>query len=326
MSGSILVSDFIEERWGPKLDAAAPGIARVILRPQGPSGDPASIEVAFFSGDVYPERSQDFLVTLFGSPRLRWLHSFSAGVDHPVFHLFLERGVRLSNSSGASAVAVAETVLFYMLCLSRDYRRWEEARRRLAWEPHSVRELHDAKLAIVGLGPIGQEVAAKAAAFGMNVVAVTRRPRTGTAFSVRPLGDLDAVLADADYVVLALPLTPATRGLLDRRRLALLRPTSFLINVARGELIDEQALAEALTAGRIAAAALDVFNEEPLPPSSPLWKLPNVILTPHSSGRSDASDDRASEIFLDNLARYFAGRELRNEVRADATEGQQRGT
>ncbi|MBI5505059.1 MAG: hypothetical protein HY899_09660, partial [Deltaproteobacteria bacterium] len=245
MSGSILVSDFIEERWGARLDGAAPGMSRVVLGPQGPTSDPASIQVAFFSGDVYPERSRDFLLPLLDCAGLRWLHSFSAGVDHPIFHHFLERGVRLSTSSGASAATVAETVLLYMLCLSRDYRRWEEARSRRAWEPHAVRELRGASLAIVGLGPIGEAVATMAAAFGMDVVALTRSPRAGAAFAVRPLGDLDAVLAEADYVVLALPLVPQTRGLLDRRRLALLRPTSFLINVARGELVDEPALVQA---------------------------------------------------------------------------------
>ncbi len=317
MSGSIFVSDFVEKRWGQRLEAAAPGTPRVILETQGPSSDPASIEVAFFSGDIYPDRTRDFLLPLLDCQGLRWLHSFSAGIDHPIFNHFMERGVRLSTSSGASAAAVAETVLFYMLCLSRDYRSWEEARSRAAWEPHRVRELGGANLAIIGLGPIGEEVAAKAAAFGMNVVALTRRPRSGTSFRVRPLEDLDVVIPEADFIVLALPLTPQTRGLLDRRRLALLRPTSFLINVARGELIDEEALAEALRATRLAGAALDVFHEEPLPPTSPLWSLPNVIITPHSSGRSDESDDRATEIFLGNLERYRQGRELHNEVQAD---------
>jgi phosphoglycerate dehydrogenase-like enzyme len=157
-------------------------------------------------------------------------------------------------------------------------------------------------------------VAKRARAFDMQIVGVTRRPRGDEGFPVLPLSELDQALAAADYVVLALPLAPQTRGLIDRERLACMRPGACFINVARGELVDEPALIDALQHDHLAGAALDVFAEEPLSEASPLWSMPNVLITPHSSGRSLASNDRATGIFLDNLSHYLRGEPLRNEV------------
>lgn len=328
MSRAVLVSDFVEQRWRKRLDSAAPGLRRLVLGPQGTTtdqrGKPASadaVDVAFFSGDIYPDRSRDFFAPLLALPPRekdsggpRWLHTFSAGVDHPVFHHFLAAGWRLTTSSGASAATIAETAMLFLLSLSRGVRAWEEARNRKAWEPHPVADLLGARLAVVGLGPIGRAIADRAMAFGMHVTAFTRSARDFEPFPVLPLGELDDALVEADYLVLALPLTDATHRLFDAARLARMKSGAFFVNIARGELVDEQALVEALASGHLAGAALDVFETEPLPPESPLWTMPNVLVTPHSSGRSASSDDRATEIFLDNLARYTHGQPLRNEV------------
>lgn len=340
MSRAVLVSDFIEHRWRKQLDLAAPGLRRLVLGPEGTitdqRGKPATadeVDVAFFSGDLYPDRSRDFFIPLLGlAPRApdsgetplagpRWMHTFSAGVDHPVFHRFLAAGWRLTTSSGASASTIAETAMLFLLSLSRGVRAWEEARNRKAWEPHPVSDLLGSRLAVVGLGPIGRAIAERAMAFGMHVTAFTRTARDFEPFPVLPLGELDDALGDVDYLVLALPLTDATHHLFDAARLARLKPGAFFVNIARGELVDENALVEALVSGRLAGAALDVFETEPLPPESPLWTMPNVLVTPHSSGRSASSDDRATGIFLDNLARYSHGHVLRNEVdnRGEAT-------
>lgn len=316
MPGAILVSDWIEARYGEALRGAAPGWPLRVLRSDGLDGDPADVEVAFFSGDLYPARTRDLARALHGAPRLRWLHSFAAGVDHPWFQGLLARGVRLSNSSGASAVPIAHTVMLYVLALSRDLPGWlrEQAERR--WSPRDVEDVSGQRLGVVGLGPIGLEVARLAGAFGMEVVGFRRTPRGDEPCEVRRLPDLDAALPGLDWLVLALPLTEDTRRLLDARRLALLPPRARLVNVGRGALVDEAALVQALAAGRLAGAALDVFEVEPLPPASPLWSLPRVLVTPHSAGTGPGNHLRAAELFVDNVGRYVRGEPLRNELSA----------
>ena len=314
MTGSIFVSDHVEARHRDALERAAPGVPRVVLRPGGPDGDLTAAEVAFFSADLYPGRTREFWIPLREAERLRWLHTFSAGVDHPVFQGLLAQRVRLTTSSGVGAAAIAHTVLLYVLALSRDLRAWVEAQRRREWQPRDVQDLEGRVLGVVGLGPIGTEVARLGAAFGMRVVGVRRTPRGDEPCETWPLGRLDDLLAIVDYLVLALPLTTETRGILDARAMARLRPEAFVVNVGRGELVDEPALVRALQAKRLAGAALDVFAVEPLPPESPLWDMPNVIVTPHSAGQNPGNAVRAVELFLDNLARYMRGNPLHNEV------------
>ncbi|HTS26381.1 MAG TPA: D-2-hydroxyacid dehydrogenase, partial [Bryobacteraceae bacterium] len=188
-------------------------------------------------------------------------------------------------------------------------------------EPIRPRELRGASLLVVGLGAIGSEVARLARALGMCVIAVTRsgRPSPELAGRVVPSSALDSLLPEADFVVLAAPETSETHHLMNAVRLAKMKPAAYLVNVARGSLVDEAALAAALRDGRIAGAALDVAGEEPLPESSPLWTLQNCLLTPHLSGASDSLWERQAELLLDNLDRWFSGRELRNRV--DLTRG-----
>src|SRR5690606_25077749 len=297
------------------LDAAAPGVPRVVLEADGTRrGDPAAVELAYFSGDLYPERVRDFALALRDAPRLRWLHTFSAGVDHPWFQALRARGIRLTTSSGAHAVPIAHTVLLYLLALSRGLPAWMDAQRRRGWEPHPVVELPGLVLGVVGLGPIGLEVARLGAAFGMRVIGVRRTPRGDEPCEPWPLARLDELVALADALVLALPLTDGTRHLLDAARLARMKRGAWLVNVGRGALVDEAALVEALREGRLGGAGLDVFETEPLPPESPLWEMPNVIVTPHSSGNTPGNLVRATGIFLDNLGRFVRGEPLRNEV------------
>ena len=316
MPGAILVSDWIEARFGEALRRAAPGRPLAVLRGAELEGEAASVEVAFFSGDLFPDRARDLARALHQAPALRWFHSFAAGVDHPWFQRFLARGVRVTTSSGASAVPIAHTVMLYVLALARDLPAWlgEQAARR--WSPRPIEHVTGQTIGVAGLGPIGLEVARLASGFGMRVVGFRRSPRGDEPCETHRLADLDAFLPRLDWLVLALPLAEETRHLLDARRLALLPPRARVINVGRGALADEAALAVALAEGRLAGAALDVFEVEPLPAESPLWSLPNVILTPHSSGTNPGNHLRAAEIFVENLARYERGEPLRNEVGA----------
>jgi D-2-hydroxyacid dehydrogenase (NADP+) len=317
MPGAILVSDAIEARFGEALRRAAPGRPLAVLRGAKLEGEADAVEVAFFSGDLFPERSRDLARVLHQAPALRWFHSFAAGVDHPWFQGFLARGVRVTTSSGASAVPIAQTVMLYVLALSRDLPGWlgDQAARR--WSPRPIEDVSGQLLAVAGLGPIGLEVARLAGALEMRTLGFRRTPRGDEPCETHRLDELDAWLPQIDWLVLALPLAEETRQLLDARRLALLPARARVINVGRGAVVDEAALAAALAAGSLGGAALDVFEVEPLPASSPLWSLPNVILTPHSSGTNPGNHLRAAEIFLENLGRYERGEPLQNEVSAE---------
>jgi phosphoglycerate dehydrogenase-like enzyme len=312
--GSILVSDHVEDRHASAIDAAARGMPRCVLRASGPSSDPCAIEIAFFSGDLFPARTRYFVTTLAQSERLHWLHTFSAGVDHPWFRNLRQRGVRITTSSGAAAVPIAQSVILYLLALSRNLPAWLAAQRERAWAPHDIRELQGLVLGVVGLGPIGLEVARLGAALRMRVVGLRRAPRGDEPCETWPLSRLHELLALADAVVLALPLTAETRQLLNASAIAAMKPGALLVNVGRGELVDEVALTAALEKGALGGAGLDVFEKEPLPPESALWSLPGVIVTPHASGRTPGNSARAEAIFLDNLARFSRGDALLNEA------------
>jgi phosphoglycerate dehydrogenase-like enzyme len=207
-------------------------------------------------------------------------------------------------------------VIAYLLALSRDLPGWFRAQRERKWEPRIIGDLQGRVLGVVGLGPIGREVARLGAALGMRVVGLRRTPCGDEPCETWPMERLHDLLAGADAVVLALPLTADTRHLIGTDALARLKPDAVIVNVGRGELIDEAALIEALVARRIGGAALDVFETEPLPSDSPLWDLPNVIITAHSAGHNPANSERATGIFIENLARYLNRQPLRNEVGA----------
>jgi phosphoglycerate dehydrogenase-like enzyme len=314
MPGTLLVSDGVEARWSKEMDEIAPDLPRQVSRPLGEAPDFGSIEVVYFSGDIFPERTREFAIAALKAENLRWMHTFSAGIDDAFFQTLLGRGVRITTSSGAHAVPIAHTVMLYLLALSRDLPGWlrDQADRR--WNPRDVRDLQGLHLGVVGLGPIGIEVARLGPAFGMQVTGLRRMVRGDEPCETWTLDRLDELLPWVDALVLALPLTPDTRHLVDAAALDRLKPGALLVNVARGGVVDEDALVAALRTGRVGGAGLDVFAEEPLPASSPLWSLPGVIVTPHSSGTNPGNALRASEIFLDNLGRYVRGEGMRNEV------------
>jgi phosphoglycerate dehydrogenase-like enzyme len=251
------------------------------------------------------------------APNLRWIHSTAAGVDQLLFPEVLERDILVTTSSGIHAIPLCEHVFAMMLALSRRLHSAIRQQIHRRWDRRGCvgGELGGGTLGILGLGHIGAELAKRAAAFEMRVIGIKRTPSPVPYVErVLPPEGLDEVLAESDAVVIALPLTPQTRGLIGERELRLMKPTAFLINVGRGPIVQEQALLRALREGWIAGAALDVFEREPLPPDSPFYDLENVILTPHVAGTSPRYMDRAIPLFCENLARYLRGETLLNVV------------
>ncbi len=258
---------------------------------------------------------------LAAAPNVRWIHTPSAGVEHLLIPEILERDIVLTNSAGAHAIPIAEFVMMYILNHAKrafDLKalapeEWDRS------EEMPIDELFERTILIIGYGNIGSEVAKRARAFGMRVLASRRRPQ--------PAADVDLmvgehgwrdVLPQADYVVIATPLTAATRGMFDADAFRRMKPTAYLINIARGQIVDTEALLEALHSGRIAGAALDALPIEPLPPDHPLWKAPNVWITPHISYASPRTRERMIDLFFENLRRYLNGEPLLNVVDKEA--------
>jgi phosphoglycerate dehydrogenase-like enzyme len=261
----------------------------------------------------------------FAAKRLRWVHSAAAGVRGALFPEMLESPVLLTNSAGIHAIPIAETAVGGLLYLLRGLDMAVEQQRESRWDKTRfvaddsvLRELGDCRVLIIGTGGIGSEVARRVAAFGAHCVGIRRHPRRGApAGFERAVGpeSLDDELAEADVVVLAAPLTTETSGALNAARINRLRKGAIVVNVARGALLDEDALAVAVAAGRIRGAVLDVFRDEPLAAESPLWQLRSVLVTPHVSPVSPGRFwPRQLELFLDNWRRYEEGAPLRNLV------------
>jgi phosphoglycerate dehydrogenase-like enzyme len=257
---------------------------------------------------------------LVAAPRLRWFHSWGAGVDRVLqYPGAIERDFILSSTSGIHPIQMTEHVLALMLSFARRLPDAARAQARRTWrhmENAEVFELAGKTLLLIGLGAIGRRTAQAAAALGMRVLGVRRTPSGPLPGIERVAGieSLPDLLPKADFVVLVTPLTPETHGLIGERELRLMKRDAYLVNVARGGVIDEAALVRALNEGWIAGAGLDVFEHEPLSPDSPLWDMANVIITGHYAGVTPEYDDRAFEVFLDNLHRYRAGQPLRNVV------------
>jgi len=312
----LFCTDTFLDRHGDEVARVAPDLGRVVLQGNDSvsAEDIERITIAFFSHDAWPERAPAFMSVALQAPCLRWLHTMSAGVDHPVFHAMIDRGVHVTTSSGASAPPIAGTVRMYLLALSRDLPRMFRAQAAASWEWEQWNELAGGRLAVLGFGPIGQEVARLADAFGMEPIVVRRAAHGDEGWAVRPLAELTEIVAEVDVVVVALPLSDGTRHVVSRQVIEAMRPGMLFVNVGRGELVDQAALTDALRSGVIAGAGLDVTDPEPLPADDPLWGLPNVIITPHNSGSSDGTRRRAAEAFLANLDRWRRGVPLRNEV------------
>jgi D-2-hydroxyacid dehydrogenase (NADP+) len=258
--------------------------------------------------------------------KLKWIHVTSAGVAQLMRPDVQATGVTITNARGIHAIPMAEHTLGAMLALARkfqdavhyqDVKNWAQ---EPIWQSRPS-ELSGATLLIIGFGAIGIEIARRARAFGMLVEAVSRSGRGDATLADRiyPASQLMQALPQADYIVLAAPDTPESKGMIGAREFKAMKPSAYLVNIARGALVDESAMIEALQKNVIAGAALDVAEKEPLPPESPLWNLKNVFITPHTSAVSGMLWPRQIELLNENLDRWFSGREMKNVV--DFTRG-----
>ena len=256
------------------------------------------------------------------APKLRWIQSLAAGVEQFARAGVPRDRVMLTNASGVSAPSMAEWVLGRLLQVWKRFREADAHQEQHEFVRTYGRTLAGSTVGIVGLGSIGREVSLRLHPLGVRVLGQRRSHRPGDpvehADAMFGLDQLHEMLAQCDAVVVSAPATPATRHLIDAKALAAMRPDAVLVNVARGSLVDEEALVVALRTGGIAAAVLDVFDEEPLPAESPFWDLPNVYVSAHSSVSVDRYMEDVFDLFEDNLRRYVAGEPLRNRVDMDA--------
>ena len=316
-----------------RIRAAAPGARIVNVSTEGlADGQLDDVEVllrGWLAADAFDR-------LLARAPQLAWVHSASAGVERVLTPAGRARGLVITNARGVFSRPIAEYVLMMILAISRRLPQLLELQRERTWQPLEGAELRDITVGVVGLGSIGRAVGSLATAFGCRVIATRRRPDAGSAPG-RPAGEADdgkddrplteAVfdrvlgpeglpepLAESDIIVLAAPLTPETENMISAETLAMVKPGAWLINVARGRLIDESALRRALREGPLGGAVLDAFREEPLQPTSPFYDLPNAIITPHTSWSSGRVLDRSVELFSDNLRRFATGQPLLNVV------------
>ena len=278
--------------------------------------------------EIHPALQQVYTL-LRQSPALRWVHIHSAGADRQIYLDLMAKGVQVCTSSGANAQVVATVALAGILALARRFPLlWAEQQQR-QWIPmmgeRMPRDLPGQTATVVGWGPIGQKLGSLLQALGMNVVAVRQQVQAkplaqpsaqpdNAGVEMVTFEDWQQVLPKTDWLVLACPLTPKTRQLVNAQALALMPPGAHLVNVARGEVVDEPALVAALQSGQLGGAFLDVFAHEPLPKDSPLWAMPQVMVTPHAAGHSDGNETRVAQMFLDNLSRWVKGQILRNTV------------
>jgi phosphoglycerate dehydrogenase-like enzyme len=251
---------------------------------------------------------------------LRWIHTPSAAVHQMLFPELINRSVVLTNSREVHGPVVAEHVVALMFALAKKIPQSVLLQQKRIWGQETIwsegphpQEIAGATLGLIGVGSIGGRVARIAASLGMRVIAVREHPEKGTPDGVEQvfaLTELDQLLGQSDFVVLAAPLLAATERLINADRLARMKPSGYLINVGRGPQVDQAALVEALRTRRIAGAALDVFDREPLPPDSPLWNLDTLLITPHTAGLTSKLWQRHYELFSENLRRYTAGEPL----------------
>jgi phosphoglycerate dehydrogenase-like enzyme len=257
--------------------------------------------------------------------RLKWIQTPTAGVDAVDRAALKARNILLTNSSGVHAINIPEHILSYMLAFSRQLHRAFEQQQEHHWDGDAIRpytfELSEQTLLIAGLGQIGEGLAVRARALGMRVIGMRRRlgiERQSAVDELIGLDDLQSRIGEADHVAITLPLTVDTTGLFSAEVIAAMKPGSYLYNIGRGPIIDQDAMIAALHSGHLAGAGLDVTTPEPLPADSPLWSAPNVIITPHTSGWSPRNLDRAVPLWIENIRRFKAGEPLHNLVDLDA--------
>ncbi len=261
---------------------------------------------------------------LLRAPRLKWIHLAGTGIDRDLLKGIQGGNVTITNSRGAVAIPIAEHVMAFMLMLAKNVSCLMDNKQNRRWEPFATMELRPRTVGIIGLGAVGSEIARLAKGIGMKVVATRRSAtrRRKNVFGVDelyPVAELPQMLSGSDFVVIAVPLTAETERMIGEAELRVMKSTAYLINVGRGQIVDQTALIKVLREGSIAGAGLDVFETEPLPPDSELWKLPNVVLSYHMAGFADTYGHRITGLFCENLRRYLAGEQLLNLI------GNQRG-
>ena len=305
---------------GAKSDDPPPGIGRVSEQASLRFAEGSEELVRRIEGAevvfVWDFRSTELRDAWPRADKLRWVHVAGAGVDAVLFPELVESAITVTNSRGIFDRPIAEYVLGLMLVFAKDFRRSLELQRRRKWVHRETEMLAGKKLLVVGAGPIGRMISRQARCLAMQASAVARTSRSEDADFGRVFSSeqLDEALPDADYVVIAAPLTDRTRGMFGAARFGRMKPGARLINVGRGAIVDEPALVEALRGGRIAGAALDVFSEEPLPEDSPLWEMPQVVVSPHMSGDFVGWHEALGELFVENFRRWERGEELLNVV------------
>jgi phosphoglycerate dehydrogenase-like enzyme len=323
---SPILSARVRARDLERIRQAAPGSRIVNLSVEGLADGPVDDVEVLLRGWLVAEAFDRLLAR---APHLTWVHSATSGVERALTPAARARDVLVTNARGVFSRPIAEHVLMMILAVSRHLPELLELQRERTWQPLEGRELRELTIGIIGYGSLGRSVASLASAFGARVIALRRRPDGAPPvmpdedgdFPFEPRVDrvvgpdrLHDLLAESDIVVLAAPLTLETEGMIDEAAVGAMKRDAWLINVARGRLVDDTALVRALRDNRIGGAALDTFRDEPLPPGSPYWELPNVILTPHTAWSSARVLDRSIDLFCDNLVRYSRGDALRNVV------------
>lgn len=301
------------------LDAFAPADVELLRRDDAPgiAGALERADVAVLAGDLDERHLR--------APRLKWVHCDHAGLNKSARPEVFERGLLVTSSAGRSAPALAEHALFFMLALAYNFTAFLAAQRAHRWGiagQDDLRGLYGRTVGIVGLGNTGSELALRAKACGLRVLGYRRRAGAAPAgvdhlYSAARGETLEPLLRQSDFVVLAVPLSDATHHLIGERELGQMKPGAFLVNMARGAVVDEVALLAALRDGRLAGAGLDTFAQEPLPADSPLWDAPNVLITPHVTPQVPDRTGRSLDIVVENVRRYRAGETLLNQLRPE---------
>ncbi len=329
---AIALSPILWSRYSPadlaRIAAAAPGARLVRVAADGTADGRLDDVEVLLCGSGLDGDSLDLLLAR--TPRMTWIHSVSVGVERVLTPVTLARGIVVTNGRGVFSRPIAEYVLMMMLSIGRRLPELIELQRERTWQPLEGAELRDATVGIVGFGSIGRAVASYATVLGARVIGLWRHPERGVATAadvdeeplpappkadlVLPPSGLLELLAASDYAVLAVPVVAGTEAIIDERALAAVKPGAWLINVARGRLVDEAALLRALRHGRLGGVVLDTFREEPLPATSSFYGLPHAIVTPQTSWSSRRVRGRSIEVFASNLERFVRGDPLRNVV------------
>jgi phosphoglycerate dehydrogenase-like enzyme len=291
--------------------AALPDDTIIMIKDEADLALARDAEIAFCG--IGHERVRKLLAA---TPKLRWYHTPAAGVDRLLeIPDFRARGIVITNNSGSYDIQIAEHVMAFVFGAAKRLHLYRDQQARHEWRELQHQEVRGETMVVFGAGSIGGEVARLAAAAGLRVIAVRRSG--GAVPGAQRVVTTDAlaeVVGEADYLIVAAPLTAATRGAISRAVLARMKRTAWVVNIARGTIIEEDALIDALRDERIGGAALDTFVEEPLPADSPLWSLPNVVITPHTSNSSPRVRERTLALFVENVRRFKAGESLLNRV------------